>query len=134
MHTGVYFKTALLIPELTPLHGKLISEFTPQIFSNTISQKSQKQNCSLIGNLLGDIQKWRHRGRGYPKFMRKSDLGGGGGRWPHRKKLCIDFYFSLVYGQCSSSCALVVIPVMVSFQEFAWVRTWRLNEDLSWLS
>ena len=78
MHTGIYFKTALLIPELTPLHGKLISEFTPQIFSNTISQKSQKQNCSLIGNLLGDIQKWRHQGRGYPKFMRKSDLGGVG--------------------------------------------------------
>ena len=34
MQTGVHLETTMLIPEPSPLHGKLTSEFTPQIFSN----------------------------------------------------------------------------------------------------
>ena len=32
MQTGVHLETSMLIPEPTPLHGKLTSEFTPHFF------------------------------------------------------------------------------------------------------
>ena len=46
-----------------------------------------------------------------------------------KKKLCISFYFSLVFGQRSSNWALVSIPVVVSFQALAWVCARRLNSS-----
>ena len=90
---------------------------------------------TTLSNVYGDIQKWRHQGRrggrSYPKLVTKSEIMGRGYMQivtPLPKKLCISFYFSLGFGQCSSSnWDLGSILVVVSFQALAWVRTVRVK-------
>ena len=54
----------------------------------------------------------------YPNLVIKSDIGGRGVHANSditAKKLCISFYFSVVFGQHGSNLPLVSIPVVVSF-------------------
>ena len=85
----------------------------------------------LKGPLENDVTRvWG--GRGCPKVVTKSDIGGRGYMQKVTstpKKVRISFYFSLVFGQRSRSWALVSIPVVVSFQALAWVRARRVNRS-----